>query len=64
MDPLWARPRARAGAARRRAVPGSPQSTASSSEALDARTSFAALGARPLLAETDAWLLDAAAQNV
>ena len=29
----------------------------------DARTSFAALGARPLLAETDAWLLDAAAQN-
>jgi hypothetical protein len=30
----------------------------------DARTSFAALGARPLLAETDAWLLDAAAQNV
>ena len=30
----------------------------------DARTSFAALGARPLLAETDTWLLDAAAQNV
>jgi len=30
----------------------------------DARTSFAALGARPLLAETDAWLLDAAAQNL
>ena len=30
----------------------------------DARTSFAALGARPLLAETDAWLLDAAPQNV
>jgi class 3 adenylate cyclase/tetratricopeptide (TPR) repeat protein len=29
-----------------------------------ARTSFAALGARPLLAETDAWLLDAAAQNL
>jgi class 3 adenylate cyclase/tetratricopeptide (TPR) repeat protein len=29
----------------------------------DARTSFATLGARPLLAETDAWLLDAAAQN-
>jgi class 3 adenylate cyclase/tetratricopeptide (TPR) repeat protein len=29
----------------------------------DARTSFAALGARPLLAETDAWLLDATAQN-
>jgi class 3 adenylate cyclase/tetratricopeptide (TPR) repeat protein len=30
----------------------------------DARTSFATLGARPLLAETDAWLLDAAAQNL
>jgi hypothetical protein len=30
----------------------------------DARTSFAALGARPLLAEADAWLLDAAAQNL
>ena len=29
----------------------------------DARMSFAALGARPLLAETDAWLLDAAAHN-
>jgi class 3 adenylate cyclase/tetratricopeptide (TPR) repeat protein len=29
----------------------------------DARTCFAALGARPLLAETDAWLLDAAAHN-
>jgi class 3 adenylate cyclase/tetratricopeptide (TPR) repeat protein len=29
----------------------------------DARTSFAALGAGPLLAETDAWLLDTAAQN-
>jgi len=30
----------------------------------DARTSFATLVARPLLAETDAWLLDAAAQNL
>jgi class 3 adenylate cyclase/tetratricopeptide (TPR) repeat protein len=30
----------------------------------DARTSFATLGARPLLAEADAWLLDAAAQNL
>jgi class 3 adenylate cyclase/tetratricopeptide (TPR) repeat protein len=30
----------------------------------DARTSFAALGARPFMAETDAWLLDAAAQNL
>ena len=30
----------------------------------DARTSFTTLGARPLLAETDAWLLDAAAQNL
>ena len=30
----------------------------------DARTSFAALGARPLLAEADAWLLDVAAQNL
>jgi hypothetical protein len=29
-----------------------------------ARTSFAALGARPLLAESEAWLLDAAAQNL
>jgi tetratricopeptide (TPR) repeat protein len=29
----------------------------------DARTSFAALGARPLLAETDAWLLDATARS-
>jgi len=30
----------------------------------DARTSFATLRAQPLLAETDAWLLDAAAQNL
>jgi tetratricopeptide (TPR) repeat protein len=29
----------------------------------EARTIFASLSARPLLAETDAWLLDAAAQN-
>jgi class 3 adenylate cyclase/tetratricopeptide (TPR) repeat protein len=30
----------------------------------DARTSFATLGARPLLAEAEAWLLDAAAQTL
>jgi class 3 adenylate cyclase/tetratricopeptide (TPR) repeat protein len=30
----------------------------------EARTVFASLGARPLLAEADAWLLDAAAQNL
>ena len=30
----------------------------------EARTVLASLGARPLLAEADAWLLDAAARNV